>query len=194
MLRELNLKPKNLIITSVTFFTLFFVQHAVNAKSKDNIVKIKDVKGVIDTVRNLKAQYTAGGNWLGSRPERLLEAMIFLLFENEGRTTFENKIEINFSQMRSLKFIPRENGIYVNKCIIEKNDGSILIISNQSFIEKDNNGKTIKENKLSYYTQKVGSVQGEDITFDGFRGIVEKNGRKGEYFIPGNDVSEIIFE
>ena len=193
-MRGLNSNSRYSIITVVVLFSLFMMQSLVLAKSKVIIAKIKDNKGVIDTVKNLKANYTAGGMWMGNRPERTTGSMVFVYFEKDGRTTYENKIEISFSKMTSLKYIPKEKKKYLQKYIIKKKDGLTIIIDNKSYVEKDKTGKLIKSITINGYSQKTGESQGQSITLNGLKGTVEKDGRKGKYFIPISEVREIIFE
>ena len=193
-MRGLNSNSRYSIITVVVLFSLFMMQSLVLAKSKVIIAKIKDNKGVIDTVKNLKANYTAGGMWMGNRPERTTGSMVFVYFEKDGRTTYENKIEISFSKMTSLKYIPKEKKKYLKKYIIKKKNGLTIIIDKKSYVEKDKTGKLIKSITINGYSQKTGESQGQSITLNGLKGAVEKNGRKGKYFIPIREVSEIIFE
>lgn len=170
-------------------------------KSKKQITTIIDTEGKIYKAKDLSAKYTAGGMWIGSRPETRLEDLNIVLYIVDERVTTEERMMVPFSSMRFLVFrgasVPeklKEAFKEQEPILIERRDGSVIVLSDTLLIEMDSKGNEKKRLKIDRYSFNAGEHSGQSITLDGFIGRAKtKAGKEGDFYIYYSDTKSIEF-
>lgn len=187
------------IYAVIVIFSLFNFSYIVFAQ--ENIVKIKDDKGEIAIVSNLKADYSATGSWFpGHLPKKTAEIIGFKVHFKEGRITTEKYIKIPFKEITFIKKLGRaklEITLNDSSKIIYDGHGSaggkLSIFGHGSFQQSDSNGTTQQCSDNAQIS--IGNIKGEEITLDGFSGDSRTTkGIIGKYSIPLDEISILDFQ
>lgn len=162
---------------------------------------VVDTNGKTYEVTDLSAKYTAGGMWIGSRPERIRESLFIVLYFVKDRITTTEELEIPFASMRRLVFsgapLPEEfKEIFEGQAPIRIDmwDGTVILLSGNLLVEIDAQGNQTKAVEFDSYSFKAGETQGQDITLDGFSGRAKtENGKEGDFWISDYETQSIEF-
>lgn len=190
------MKISKLVIVSITVAT--FCLYGFSAYTAENkYYKIIDTNGKGDIVYNLLAHYTAGGQWIGGRPEEHKTSFRFEYYfvKKEGRATFKktHDFEIPFNEIDSVRYQEKVNKVFTFQYTINKLDGSSIIISSTKYEKKNKNGDVVSSETIDGKRCVIGYHNEYPISLEGFSAKVESNGEIGEYYIRLNEVSEIFF-
>jgi len=193
------------LVHVVVVASLIVVAFTSNPQAGEPALKaiVKDSKGISYNVSGLYAKYTAGGTWLGSRPERTRSSLFISLSMTKNRVTTEEKIELPFSKVRRIIYkdfeVPKDmqsslGGAGSVHLQIEMRDGKMMYFGKNLIIESATDGKQ-KEAAYTSLSFKNGESQGQSITLDGFGGRSKsETGTEGDFWIPTGETASIQFE
>jgi len=163
--------------------------------SRKYSAKITDVKNRTYLLKSIKAVYRAQGLWAGEVPTKTWDGMKFIYAtEDKNYKLTKAELDIPFDRIKSIRKIKMDGDKLVEQYIIHQIDGSVIKISREKFESIGSTGKILKSLSIAYYFLSVGKIQGEDINFQGYQGIIEKSGAEESFFIHGYDVKEIVFK
>lgn len=166
----------------------------------ESIIEVTDTSGKTFRVEKLRALYTAGGTWMGSRPKRETNSLSIVISIAKDRVTTKEEIDIPFSSIKKLSRGDGEVPENLKKFLvvgpptrIEKRDGTVLLFDYTYWFEFDATGQETRRLKIDHLSMKVGETQGEEIGFDGFKGRAKNSdGQEGDFWISWDEVRNII--
>lgn len=172
---------------------------------------VTDKKGRSTLVENLEANYTAGGLWMGKRPQKIVPSFnVILKVKESDYITRMEYMEIPFSSMKKISFVwkeiepeylpTRKGDDYLAGHLVEMSDGSVIKLSRiypstgQKFELFSQTKEALKSYNLEDYWLEM-KLDDMGLSLQSFKGQAKADSRKmGDFEIPEILVSTIEFK
>jgi len=150
---------------------------------------VLDVMGNLTVAWNLTAHYSALGQWLSGPPTSVQPTLRFVFRSREGPVASEDSLAIPLGRVVRLALGTYEGG---GVWSILLRDGTHLGVYPHRLEETPARGQAVVRREYEDYSLKAGEVQGEPLTFRGFRGVARSaSGRQGRMEIDEDQVALI---
>jgi len=148
---------------------------------------VLDVMGNLTVAWNLAAHYSALGQWLSGPPTSVQPTLRFVFRSREGHVASEDSLAIPLGRVVRLALGTYEGG---GVWSILLRDGTHLGVFPHRLEETPARGQAVVRREYEDYSLKAGEVQGEPLTFRGFRGVARSaSGRQGRMEIEEDQVA-----